>query len=69
MITKHQHMQTKQRENITGSHTELTLTTAFNTFSPFQLIYGIFAQALVAEKGYDPCLLEDNFEDLKDFWQ
>ncbi|XP_074609660.1 5'-nucleotidase domain-containing protein 1-like isoform X1 [Acropora palmata] len=36
-----------------------------DNFYPF--IYSIFAQALVAEKGYDPCLLEDNFEDLKDF--
>lgn len=34
----------------------------------FQLIYDIFTHALVKEKGYDPSLLEDNFEDLKDFW-
>ena len=28
----------------------------------------MFTQALVTEKGYDACLLEDEFEDLKDFW-
>jgi len=33
-----------------------------------QLIYSCFAQVLVKEKGYDPTLLEDDFDDLKDFW-
>lgn len=34
----------------------------------WQLIYSCFAQVLVKEKGYDPTLLEDDFDDLKDFW-
>ena len=34
----------------------------------FQFIYKIFTEALVKDKGYDSSLLEDNFEDLKDFW-
>ena len=37
-------------------------------FSFFQFIYKIFTEALVKDKGYDSSLLEDNFEDLKDFW-
>ncbi|KAJ7333510.1 5'-nucleotidase domain-containing protein [Desmophyllum pertusum] len=36
--------------------------------SLYPLIYNCFTQVLVKEKGYDPSLLEDDFEDLKDFW-
>lgn len=36
-----------------------------DSFYPF--VYKMFTQALVTEKGYDACLLEDEFEDLKDF--
>lgn len=33
----------------------------------YPMIYSCFAQVLVKEKGYDCSLLEDNFEDFKDF--
>lgn len=32
------------------------------------MIYSCFAQVLVKERGYDCSLLEDDFEDFKDFW-
>lgn len=33
----------------------------------YPLIYSCFTQVLVKERGYDPSLLEDDFDDLKDF--
>ncbi len=32
------------------------------------MIYSCLTQILVKEKGYDSSLLEDDFDDLKDFW-
>ena len=42
--------------------------TLSSSFLFFQFIYKIFTEALVKDKGYDSSLLQDNFEDLKDFW-